>query len=154
AAGEMADRLKHLRQSLCHALDVRIELVIGAAGYFGELSERMLGRPLAALLKQEQSGARGAQLLGGSHRNIEVAVEEIADDDHRLHGWLMRFAQCRVEDVAGLDEAAADAVCTTPAHDVAPVGSVRNPVRRNAGTSSLPRTFASEVSELDVDRRG
>ena len=45
ADGEMCDRLKHLRQSFRHPLDVRIELKIGTASYFGQRPERILGPP-------------------------------------------------------------------------------------------------------------
>jgi hypothetical protein len=81
ADGEMCDRLKHPRQSVCHLLYMQVELKIGAASHFGENPERTLRRTRATLLKQKQSGSRCAQLLGFSNRVVKVAVKVVADDD-------------------------------------------------------------------------
>ena len=88
---EMCDRLKHPRQSFRYPLYVRVEWKIGAASHFGENPECTLRGIRATLLKQEQSGSRRAQLLGGSNRVIKVAVKMVADDNHCLNRPLSRF---------------------------------------------------------------
>ena len=45
------------------------------------------------MLKQDQSGSRRAQLLGGSNRGIEVAVKMVADDYDGLDGSLSRLLE-------------------------------------------------------------
>ena len=120
ADDEMCDGLKHPRQSFRHSLDVRVEWKMGAASHFGQNPERMLRRTRATLLKQEQSGSRRAQLLGGSNRVIEVAVKMVANDNHCLNRPLSRFLQGLFEDIAYLDIAAAHAAGPASVHDARP----------------------------------
>ena len=131
----MCHRLKHPRQSFRHSLYVRVELKIGAASHFGENPERMIRGTRATLLKQEQSGSRRAQLLGGSNRVIKVAVKMVADDNHCLNRPSLRLLQGLFKDIAYLDIAAAHAAGSAPFHDVGHVVSVCDPVRCDVGPS-------------------
>jgi hypothetical protein len=91
ADDKMCDRLEHPWQSFRDALYMRVEWKIGAASRFHENPECALGGIRATLLKQEQSGSRRAQLLGGSNRGIEVAMKMVADDYDGLDRPLSRL---------------------------------------------------------------
>jgi hypothetical protein len=118
AERKMCDRLEHPRQPLRDPFDVRVERDISAASCFSERPECALRGTGMALLEQKHAGPRRVQPLGDCDRAVKITVKTVADNHHGLHRSLPRLLQRLLENVADLDEAAADAPRPAPVYEI------------------------------------